>query len=68
MKCPKCGSDRVWICDSKIKHPHQRWFECVDCLYKSRRVDRFIHRCLNFKRPWEIELDELYKEWDYQGR
>lgn len=63
MKCPICGSTRVFTCTDKLERPHKRYFECVDCLHQSRRVDVYEFRCMNHKSDWEIELDKLKKEW-----
>lgn len=67
MKCPKCGSDRVFFCTKKIKRPYLRYFECVDCKHQSEKVELF-----GYSRPigspkyqWEIDLENIYSKWDY---
>ena len=62
-KCPNCGSSIVFTCTDKLKYPNKRYFECINCLYKSRQVDVYEFKCVNNKSEWEIELDKLEKEW-----
>ena len=71
MKCPKCGSDRVFFCTKKIKRPYLRYFECVDCKHQSEKVELFGYSRLIgvegvAKPKHEIALEYLYGEWDYQ--
>lgn len=67
MKCPKCGSDRVFFCTKKIKRPYLRYFECVDCKHQSEKVELFGYSRLidSPKFQWEIDLENLYNKWDY---
>lgn len=67
MKCPKCGSDRVFFCTKKIKRPYLRYFECVDCKHQSEKVELYgIHRLVGSpKSQWDIDLENLYSKWDY---
>ena len=67
MKCPKCGSDRVFFCTKKIKRPYLRYFECVDCKHQSEKVELFGYSRLigSPKSQWEIDLENLYSKWDY---
>lgn len=63
MKCPNCGSDRVFTCTDALGDPHKRYFECVDCFYRSRKVPIYNFRCINYGSKWEIELKKLEQEW-----
>ena len=67
MKCPKCGSDRVFFCTKKIKRPYLRYFECVDCKHQSEKVGLLGYSRLigSPKSQWEIDLENLYSKWDY---
>lgn len=67
MKCPKCGSDRVFFCTKKIKRPYLRYFECVDCKHQSEKVGLLGYsRLIGSPKPqWEIDLENLYSKWDY---
>jgi predicted Zn-ribbon and HTH transcriptional regulator len=64
MQCPRCGSDKVLHCTDATKYPNERYYECFDCGYQSRRVKLRQHRCLNHKSEQEIDLEELEKEWE----
>ena len=64
MKCPNCGSDKIFTCTDKLEYPCKRYFECADCLHQSRRVEIYNYRCVNQKSVWEIELEKLGKEWE----
>ena len=66
MKCPNCGSDKVLICTKAFKRPYLRYFECVNCGCKSRKVELYGYRLIDHKSKWEIELESLEKEWDYE--
>lgn len=66
MKCPRCNSDKVFICTEAIKRQHLRYFECVNCWYQSRKIELYGHRLIGCKSKWEIELESLEKEWEYE--
>lgn len=63
MKCPNCGSNKIFTCTDETKYPNERYFNCVNCSYQSRRVKIFPYRCVNYKSDWEIELEKLEQEW-----
>ena len=66
MKCPNCNSDQVLICMKALKRPYLRYFECMNCRYKSRKVELYGYRLIGRKSKWEIELESLEKEWEYE--
>lgn len=66
MKCPSCGSDRVFTCTDSLGVPKKRYFECVDCFYRSRKVPIYDFKCTDYyqcQSKWEIELNKLEQEW-----
>lgn len=63
MKCPNCGSSRVFTCTDATGNPYKRYFECVDCFYRSGKVPIYNFRCINYDSKWEIELKKLEQEW-----
>lgn len=62
-KCPKCGSNQCIGFTSKVQYPYLRNFECLNCGYKSRKVEMRKMICKTHKPDWEIELKKLENEW-----
>lgn len=62
-KCPNCGSNRCISFTSEVSYPYLKNFECLNCGYKSRKVEVRGMMCKNYKANWEIELEKLEDEW-----
>ena len=64
MKCPNCGSDKILTCTNSVAYHRLRYFECVECCHQSRKIKIEKFTCVDHKAAWQIELEELEKEWE----